>query len=126
MGDLPGTNEEPQKNDAIARGTSQEETVVGTPQEGHAEQAQSVDNPAKKPIPFQHVIITLADGRRGVFLGPELIKAVEFKPGVVPRPVAIDFEPPREFSVPVTKEEVKEELTNADTKEDAKPAAGLE
>jgi hypothetical protein len=64
-------------------------------------------------VKMQHVIITLADGRRGVFMGPELIKEVEFKLGVVPRPVAIDFDPPRAVAVPVPRDAEKvEEAAN--------------
>ena len=89
------------------------------------------EKPAETPVEavkapavqMQHVFITLAAGRRGVFMGPELIKAVEFKLGVVPRPVAIDFEPSREFTVPVPR---TEEPADADKKTDETPAAGLE
>lgn len=81
---------------------------------------------AKKTVPeieMQHVIITLADGRRGVFMGPALIKKVEMDLNAVPRLVSVDFDPPKVFSAnpaPV------EETPNADTKEEPKPAAGLE
>lgn len=82
-------------------------------------------------VKMQHVIITLADGRRGVFMGPELIKDVEFKLGVVPRPVAIDFDPPRAVAVPVPRDAEKtEEAVNAEQKpdnpNDATPQVGLE
>lgn len=97
------------------------------------EAAVEVASTPEAPIVrMQHVIITLADGRRGVFMGPELIKEVEFKLGVVPRPVAIDFDPPRAVAVPVPREtdpvaDPVEETPNADTKIDAEqPAAGLE
>jgi hypothetical protein len=100
------------------------EDISKTPET--APEEKPAETPKVPAVKMQHVFITLSDGRRGVFMGPELIKAIEFKLGVVPRPVAIDFEPPREFSVPVTKEEVKEELINADQKVDDKPAAGLE
>jgi len=81
---------------------------------------------AKKTVPeieMQHVIITLADGRRGVFMGPALIKKVEMELNAVPRLVSVDFDPPKTFSAnpaPV------EEKPNADQKVDDKPAAGLE
>lgn len=79
---------------------------------------------AKVPvIEMQHVIITLADGRRGVFMGPALIKKIEMDLNAVPRLVSIDFDPPKVFSAnpaPV------EETPNADQKTDDKPAAGLE
>lgn len=70
------------------------------------------------PLPvvsMQHVIITLADGRRGVFMGPELIKEVEMKLGVVPKLVSIDFDPPRTVSMPVPRElPPVEDAPNAD------------
>lgn len=78
-------------------------------------------------IKMQHVIITLADGRRGVFMGPELIKEVEMKLGTVPKLVSIDFDPPRAVSVPVPRDLPPiEETHNADTKESPEPTAGLE
>jgi len=102
--------------------------INDTVEEVATEVASTPENPIVK---MQHVIITLADGRRGVFMGPELIKEVEFKLGIVPRPVAIDFDPPRAVAVPVPRETVPvtdpvEETPNADTKVDDKPAAGLE
>jgi hypothetical protein len=80
---------------------------------------------------MQHVIITLADGRRGVFMGPALIKEVEMKLNVVPKLVSVDFDPPRAVAVPTPRETVPvtdpvEETPNADTQADAAPAAGLE
>lgn len=90
----------------------------------------SVESPAESAAPvvrMQHVIITLADGRRGVFLGPELIKEVEMKLGMVPQLTSVDFDPPRAVSVPVPRETPPvEETPNADQKTDDKPAAGLE
>lgn len=78
-------------------------------------------------VEFQHVIITLADGRRGVFMGPALIKEFEMKLGMVPQLTSIDFDPPRAVSVPVPLETPSvEETPNADQKTDSKPAAGLE
>lgn len=96
--------------------------------------AAAVETAAKEDegiVKMQHVIITLSDGRRGVFMGPELIKEVEFKLGIVPRPVAIDFDPPRAVAVPVPRDAEKiEEATNAEQKPDnpvdAAPQAGLE
>lgn len=83
--------------------------------------------PGEAIVKMQHVIITLADGRRGVFMGPELIKEIEFTLGTVPRPVAIDFDPPRAVAVPVPRETPPvEETPNADTKVDAPTVAGLE
>jgi len=81
---------------------------------------------ASPVVHMQHVIITLADGRRGVFMGPELIKEIEMKLGTVPKLVSIDFDPPRAVAVPVPRETPPvEETPNADTKVDDKPAAGL-
>lgn len=81
-------------------------------------------------VSMQHVIITLADGRRGVFMGPEFIKEVEMKLGLVPKLVSVDFDPPRVVSVPVPREVptdlIKEEMPNADTQAESKPAEGLE
>lgn len=67
---------------------------------------QSTPEVAANVISMQHVIITLADGRRGVFMGPELIKEVEMKLGVVPKLVSVDFDPPRAVSMPVPRETV--------------------
>lgn len=81
---------------------------------------------AKKTVPeieMQHVIITLADGRRGVFMGPALIKKIEMDLNAVPRLVSVDFDPPKTFSAnpaPV------EEKPSDDQKTEDKPAAGLE
>lgn len=55
----------------------------------------------KKTVPqieMQHVIITLADGRRGVFMGPALVKRIEMELNAVPRLVSVDFDPPKVFS----------------------------
>lgn len=74
---------------------------------------------AVKPgVEFQHVIITLADGRRGVFYGPALIREIEMKLNAVPKLVSIDFDPPKPIVVPITKEESKD----ADTKAVEQPA----
>lgn len=77
----------------------------------------------KKTIPqieMQHVIITLADGRRGVFMGPALVKRIEMELNAVPRLVSVDFDPPKVFSA-----NKPEETPDADKKADDKPAAGL-
>lgn len=83
---------------------------------------------AEAPIvEMQHLIVTLADGRRGVFMGPALIKEIEMKLGTVPKLVSIDFDPPRAVSVPVPRDLPPiEETHNADTKESPEPTAGLE
>ena len=67
-------------------------------------------------VSMQHVVITLADGRRGVFMGPELIKEVEMKLNVVPKLVSVDFDPPRAVNMPIARK--PEEVTSADTKTD--------
>lgn len=89
---------------------------------------KAVADVAEAPVVrMQHVIITLADGRRGVFMGPELIKEIEMKLNAVPKLVAIDFDPPRAVAMPVPRETPPvEETPNADTKVDEQPAAGLE
>jgi len=74
-------------------------------------------------IEMQHVIIELADGRKGVFMGPALIKKIEMDLNAVPRLVSIHFDPPKVFSA---EKPVAEETPNADTKTDDQPAAGLE
>lgn len=52
----------------------------------------------KKPgLKIQTVIITLADGRKGVFAGPELITATEMLLQVIPRIVHVDFLPGRDL-----------------------------
>lgn len=79
---------------------------------------------APKTVDFQHVVITFADGRRGVFYGPAVIKEIEMKLNTVPRLVSVDFDPPRAIEVPIARESV-EEVPSADTKADDKPTAGL-
>lgn len=96
------------------------------------------EKPVEVPMPtapivsMQHVIITLADGRRGVFMGPELIKEVEMKLGLVPKLVSVDFDPPRAVVMPELRPEPTDpvadpvkETPDADTKVDDTPAAGL-
>jgi hypothetical protein len=82
------------------------------------------EEPKPNIIQFQHVIITLADGRRGVFYGPALIKEIEMKLNMVPKLVSIDFDPPKAVAIP----QPKEETPNADSQvvETAAPDAGLE
>lgn len=94
-------------------------------------QSEGLETPVEAPkapaVKMQHVIITLADGRRGVFMGPELIKEIEMKLNTVPKLVSIDFDPPRAVSMPVPREiPPMEETPNADTKVDDAPKAGLE
>lgn len=88
------------------------------------EKIEAAVEEVKKTVPavsMQHVIITMADGRRGVFMGPALITETEMKLNAVPRLVSVDFDPPKTF----TREPV-EEKPNADQKVDEQPAAGLE
>lgn len=122
MGDIQGADEKPT------------ESVVES-DEKNAEPGHLDNAPQESVVNFQHVIITLADGRRGVFMGPELIKEIEMKLNTVPKLVSIDFDPPRAVAMPVPRETVpvndpvsdpvKEETPNADTKVDDAPAAGL-
>ena len=58
--------------------------------------------PVEKPtLPdMQHIFITLADGRRGVFTGPALITAVELALNP-PRMTSIDFSAPIAVEKPV-------------------------
>lgn len=67
------------------------------------------------PLRMQYVFVTLADGRRGAFCGPELIGKAELllKP---PTLVDIVFSEPKEMTAPVT-----EEVPSADTKVDEAP-----
>lgn len=66
---------------------------------------------------MQYVFVTLADGRRGAFAGPELIGKAELllKP---PTLVDIVFSEPRDLDQPVQAQEVQ----SADTKTDDEPA----
>lgn len=80
----------------------------------------------KETIEMQHVFIVLADGRKGVFMGPALIKEIEMKLGTVPQLVSVDFDPPRPVMTPTREIAPVEETPNADTKNDEQPAAGLE
>jgi hypothetical protein len=66
---------------------------------------------------MQHVIITLADGRQGVFAGPELISAVELKLAP-PRLVSIDFSEPRKIGLIAPQEEPAKEKANGEGSED--------
>lgn len=105
-----------------------------SPQESEIQNKIAEETAVEKPanvVEMQHVVITLADGRRGVFMGPALIKKIEMDLNTVPKLVAIDFDPPRAVAVPVPRETVPvtdpvEETPNADTKVDEQPAAGLE
>lgn len=53
--------------------------------------------PIKLPD-MQHVIITFADGRRGVFSGPAIISSAELKLAP-PQLVSIDFSDPRPMGI---------------------------
>ena len=79
-------------------------------------------------ISMQHVVITLADGRRGVFMGPELIKEVEMKLGMVPQLTSVDFDPPKAIQLPPREVpgEAIGEVPSADTKIDQTPATDVE
>lgn len=71
-------------------------------------------------VKMQHVVITLADGRKGIFVGPELITAAELKlkPPVLTN---IDFSEPRFFEprdVAPTTETPKEVAPNEPPSED--------
>jgi len=93
---------------------------------------QAVADTQEQPtVFFQHVIITLADGRRGVFMGPALINEVEMKLHVVPKLVSVDFDPPRAVVVPSSRETPKtEEIINVEQTPDnpnkSASKAGLE
>lgn len=82
---------------------------------------EAAADPEKPVVRMQHVVITLADGRRGVFMGPELIREVEMKLNMVPKLVSVDFDPPRAVAVPIPREIPKEE-TSADPKVQEQPA----
>lgn len=93
----------------------------------NAEPGRLDDAPKKPIVKLQHVIITLADGRRGVFMGPEFIKEVEMKLNLVPKLVSVDFDPPREVIVPEPRPvptDAKEAAS--DPKVESQPAPGLE
>jgi len=79
-------------------------------------------------VRMQHVFITLADGRRGVFMGPELIKEIEMKLNMVPKLVSVDFDPPRAVAVPIPRpkpEAPTEEVQSADQKAPEQPASDV-
>lgn len=91
-----------------------------------AEQA-AADIAQTPVVKMQHVIITLADGRRGVFMGPELIKEVEMKLGMVPQLTSVDFDPPRAIAVPIPREEVKDaDKETVESKPDADSPGSVE
>ena len=88
------------------------------------EKLEAAVEEVKKTVPaisMQHVIIRLADGRQGVFMGPALITETEMKLGVVPRLVSVDFDPPKVFT---SDKPAVEEKPDAD--KNKSPAAGLE
>lgn len=81
------------------------------------ESTGSVPSSTDTGVWMQHVVISLADGRRGVFMGPMLIKDVEMKLGAVPQLTSVDFEPPRLVNMPIARDVAKQEdIANADTK----------
>lgn len=57
---------------------------------------------------MQHLIVTLADGRRGVFTGPALVTKAELILSP-PRIASLDFSEPKPMSLP---EPIKEEPAN--------------
>lgn len=76
----------------------------------------SVEAP-KPAIPkMQYLFVTLADGRKGAFAGPELVTRAEMTLNCVPRLVSVEFSPPREVEEPKPLAEVIQEV-NSDTKE---------
>lgn len=78
-----------------------EEKIEGTPEAAEPKTLDAAVEEVKKTVPqieMQHVIITLADGRRGVFMGPALVKRIEMELNAVPRLVSVDFDPPKTFS----------------------------
>jgi len=81
--------------------------------------SENTDLPKETPkeLRMQYVFVTLADGRRGAFAGPELISKAELmlKP---PTLVDIVFSEPKDLEQPKPVEEVP----SADTKADDKPA----
>jgi len=61
----------------------------------------------EKKIPkIQYVSIILADGRKGIFAGPEFISSAELTLAP-PRLVSIDFSQPREYPTQQPQPEVK-------------------
>lgn len=58
---------------------------------------ENLIEPIKLPD-MQHVIVTFADGRRGVFSGPAIISSAELKLAP-PQLVSIDFSDPRPMAV---------------------------
>lgn len=85
---------------------------------------------AKPKIPrMQYVIVVMADGRRGVFAGPELVTKAEMTLNCVPRLVSVDFTPPRDVEEPKPLAEVIQEASDAkqapDSPGEPAPEAGL-
>lgn len=71
----------------------------------------------KKVPKIQYISVILADGRKGVFAGPELISNAELTLAP-PRLVSIDFSQPMEYPKPQPIEptvEVKEEPSDTDS-----------
>lgn len=90
------------------------------------ENEQKIEAPKeteKKPgLKIQTVIITLADGRKGIFAGPELITATEMLLQVIPRIVHVDFLPGRDLpskEVPGGDQKTTEQSEQASSVSDA-------
>jgi len=82
----------------------------------------------EKKIPkIQYVSITLHDGRKGIFAGPELISNAELTLSP-PRLVSIDFSQPREYpsqpqpEIKVSEEPKIEEAKNDSTESPTQPS----
>lgn len=84
------------------------------------EEKAVVEEPKPALPKMQYVIVVMADGRRGVFAGPELVTRAEMTLNCVPRLVSVDFSMPKEVAEPKPLGEVIQEA-NSDPKADAKP-----
>lgn len=80
-----------------------------------------------KPIlpKMQYLFVKLADGRKGTFVGPELVTRAEMTLNCVPHLVSVEFSLPKEVEEPKPLAEVIQEA-NGDKKGDDQTAPGLE
>jgi hypothetical protein len=95
-------------SECIGNDCGAEDHKVQIPEVVELKDAPKVEE--KPKVKMQYIFITLGDGRRGVFAGPELITKAELllKPPVL---ADIVFSEPKEMSQPEEPKEVKSEET---------------
>lgn len=83
---------------------------------------EKIMEPIKLPD-MQHVIVTFADGRRGVFSGPAIISSAELKLAP-PQLVSIDFSDPRPMGIAKQPDEKSPDVTPSvvEKTEEVKPS----